>query len=224
MPARKHITTSVPIAGKVLFNLGTWSAYEAAKRGQAYQPAAQLNLAILRSNEGDPLSAEGHYLRALEIDDHFLPARFNLAMLYNALGRNREAEKLLREVVRLQPDWGQGHYSLGLLLAEDRSRLRQAADHLARAARNIPDNPRVHYNLGIALWQLEERDKAAAAILTAAKLEPINPEFPQSLAQLYAQSDRWKEALPHAERAAELMPENSQVQSFLVQVRARAGK
>jgi hypothetical protein len=30
---RKHITTTVPIAGKVLFNLGRWGAYEAAKRG-----------------------------------------------------------------------------------------------------------------------------------------------------------------------------------------------
>jgi hypothetical protein len=30
---RKYITTTVPIAGKVLFNLGRWGAYEAAKRG-----------------------------------------------------------------------------------------------------------------------------------------------------------------------------------------------
>ena len=101
----------------------------------------------------------------------------DLPTILNRRGRNREAEKLLREVVRLQPGWGQGHYSLGLLLAEDRSRLKQAADHLGRAARGLPQNPRVHYNLGIALWQLEERDKAAAAILTAAKLEPNNPEF-----------------------------------------------
>lgn len=31
--ARKHITTSVPKAGKILFDLGSWGAYEAAKRG-----------------------------------------------------------------------------------------------------------------------------------------------------------------------------------------------
>ncbi len=31
--SRKHITTSVPVAGKILFNMKPWSAYEAAKRG-----------------------------------------------------------------------------------------------------------------------------------------------------------------------------------------------
>ena len=31
---RKHITTSVPIAGKVLYGLGSWSAYEMARRGE----------------------------------------------------------------------------------------------------------------------------------------------------------------------------------------------
>ncbi|MFP6886467.1 MAG: hypothetical protein VB997_02860 [Opitutales bacterium] len=70
----------------------------------------------------------------------------------------------------------------------------------------------------------EERDKAAAAILTAAKLEPSNHEFPQSLAQLYAQSSRWKEALPHAARVAKLLPGNQQAQAFLAQVRSMAGK
>ncbi len=185
------------------------------------RPEARLSLGILAENRGRPAEAERHYRQAIERESTFVPARMNLATLLSRRGRNREAEKLLREVVRLQPDWGQGHYSLGLLLAEDRSRLRQAADHLARAARNIPDNPRVHYNLGIALWQLEERDKATAAILAAAKLEPSNPEFPQSLARLYAQSDRWKEALPHAARVAELLPGNPQAQAFLAQVRAR---
>ena len=61
-----------------------------------------------------------------------------------------------------------------------------------------------------------------AIILAAAKLEPSNPEFPQSLARLYAQSDRWKEALPHAARGAELLPGNPQAQAFLAQVRAMA--
>jgi len=32
--ARKHITTSVPHAGKILFDLGKWGSYEAAKRGE----------------------------------------------------------------------------------------------------------------------------------------------------------------------------------------------
>ena len=40
---------------------------------------------------------------AIEIDDLFYPAKANLAMLYNAQGRNEEAEKLLREIVEDYP-------------------------------------------------------------------------------------------------------------------------
>ena len=29
----RKVTTSVPVAGKVLFDLGIWGSYEAAKRG-----------------------------------------------------------------------------------------------------------------------------------------------------------------------------------------------
>jgi hypothetical protein len=42
------------------------------------------------------------------------------------------------------------------------------------------------------------------------------------LAQLYGQENRWKDALPYAEKVVELMPGNSQAKAFLAQVRARS--
>jgi len=78
-----------------------------------------------------------------------------------------------------------------------------------------------HYNLGIALWQLERREEAAEAILAASRLEPENPEFPQALARLYAQGEKWKEALPHARRVVELLPGNPQAKGFLQSIQSR---
>jgi predicted CXXCH cytochrome family protein len=186
------------------------------------RPEANLSLGNLAENQGNPRDAERYYKAAIEREETFIPARMNLATLLNRRGRNREAEKLLRQVVRLQPDWGQGHYSLGLLLAEDRNRLDEAAQRLSRAASIMPENPRIHFNLGVAYWQLEQRVKAASAIKIAYKLEPANPEFSQALAQLYGQENRWKDALPYAEKVVELMPGNSQAKAFLAQVRARS--
>ncbi|MFP6893130.1 MAG: tetratricopeptide repeat protein, partial [Opitutales bacterium] len=188
------------------------------------RPEANLSLGNLAENQGNPLEAERYYRAAIEREQTFVPARMNLATLLNRRGRNREAEKLLRQVVRLEPDWGQGHYSLGLLLAENRNRLDEAAQRLSRAASIMPENPRIHFNLGVAYWQLEQRGKAASAIKVAYKLEPANPEFPQALAQLYGQEDRWEEALPFAERVVQLMPENPQAKAFLAQVRARSAQ
>jgi Flp pilus assembly protein TadD len=88
----------------------------------------------------------------------------------------------------------------------------------------MPENPRIHFNLGVAYWQLEQRVKAASAIKIAYKLEPANPEFSQALAQLYGQENRWKDALPYAEKVVELMPGNSQAKAFLAQVRARSAQ
>ena len=147
-----------------------------------------------------------------------MPARMNLATLLSRQGRNREAEKLLREAIRYQPGWGQAHYSLGLLLAEDRSRLPEATRALEKASAYWTDNPRIFHNLAIAYWQQDKVDPAVASFLRAIELEPDNPEFLQNLLQLLAQRQRWKDALPHARRMVNLMPDNPQAKAFLAQV------
>ena len=106
----------------------------------------------------------------------------NLATLLSKQGKNRDAEELLREAVRLQPAWGQAHYSLGLL-AEDRKRLPEAIRSLERAAGYWTDNPRIPYNLGIAYWQSGNFDQAIKALKQSIDMQPDNPEFVQSLIQ-----------------------------------------
>ncbi len=46
------------------------------------------NLGNLYTALGDPEKAERYYKTAIEIDDLFYPAKANLAVLYNAQGRN----------------------------------------------------------------------------------------------------------------------------------------
>ena len=217
--------------------------YKARHLQNLDRPEAHLSLGILAENQRNPKEAEKRYRSAVERESTFVPARMNLATLLSRQGRNREAEKVLREVIRLEPNWGEGHYNLGLLQAEDRSRLPTAADRLQRAARLLPDRPRVHYNLGVALWQLADTELgladsdpealarynkyfsgAAAAIQRAADLQPANPEFPQALVRLHLQANRYKEALPHARRLAELLPEDPRVQDLLKSVKASAGE
>ena len=93
---------------------------------------SHLSLGILSENQGAFLEAEKHYRNAIIRDDLFVPARMNLATMLSGQGRAREAEELLRESINIQPTWGQIHYSLGLLLAEDRNRLPEAIRSLER--------------------------------------------------------------------------------------------
>jgi Flp pilus assembly protein TadD len=114
------------------------------------------------------------------------------------------------------------HYSLGLLLAEDRNRLPEAIRSLERASAYWRDNPRVFNNLAIAYWQSEKIDDAISAFLQAIKLQPDNPEFIQNVVQLLVQRGRWSDALPHARTMVRLLPENQQAQAFLAQIERNA--
>jgi Flp pilus assembly protein TadD len=100
------------------------------------------------------------------------------------MGRNGDAETLLREVVTAFPELYDVQYSLGLLLAEEKKYL-EAETHLATAARGIPDGPRVHFNLGLLYDYLGKGQQAEAALSRAVALESNNLDYLQALARHY---------------------------------------
>jgi predicted CXXCH cytochrome family protein len=178
------------------------------ERGQMVQgdlPFAHLNLGAVAAAAGRPGDAERAYLTALRMDSGFLPARFNLANLYNELGRNAEAESTLRTGIEGAPDDGDLHYSLGLVLAEEK-RLGEAAEALGRAAALLPGRARVRYNHALALQHLGRRPEAEAELLAAAELDRADPEILYALVVLYAQGGDFDRALPHAQRLVALAP------------------
>ena len=186
------------------------------------RPESHLSLGILAENQNQPMEAVRHYREAIGRESTFVPARMNLATLLSKQGKNRDAEGPAQEAVRLEPEWGQAHYSLGLLLAEDRKRLPEAIRSLERAAGYWTDNPRIPYNLGIAYWQSGNFDQAIKALKQAIDMQPDNPEFVQSLIQLYVQRRQPKAALPYARRLLELLPDNTGLRAFVNEIEREA--
>ena len=178
---------------------------------------SHLSLGILSEQQGSFTEAEKHYRNAIIRDDLFVPARMNLATMLSGQGRGAEAETLLRDALRIQPMWGQIHYSLGLLLAENTDRLPEAIRSLERAAGYWPENPRVNFNLAIAYWQNKRVEDAVRSFEQCIRMQPDNPEFRQRVSELLAQNDRWSEALPHLRHLNALLPDRPDLQSFLKQ-------
>ena len=192
--------------------------FKEAQMAMADQPSTHLNQGVMVAGMGRRDLAEQSYLKALRMDPRFLPARFNLANLYNAMGRNAEAERVLRDGIKQAPDEGELYYSLGLLLAEEK-RYPEAASNLGRAAKLMPKRPRVHYNHGLTLQHLGRRSGAEIALLKAHRLTGSDASILQALSIFYMQGRQWDRATTYAERLTLLYPNEPGSRRLLNQIR-----
>ncbi len=198
--------------------------YLVGQRNLDDQPAAHLNVAVVRANLGEVKQAFEEYRTALRIDPRFVPARINLAMLYDQQGKKAEAAVELRQAIELEPKMAEAHYSLGLLLGEDESRMAEATQSLAMAARLAPENPRMHYNYGLALQKLGNAAGAEEEFSKARKLAPDVSDYLRALAILYTQQKRWARAAACAEELVRLHPSDPGLQALLEYARQGGGK
>jgi tetratricopeptide (TPR) repeat protein len=139
-----------------------------------------------------------NYQAAIKIDNLFYPAKVNLAMLYNQMGKNDQAEVLLREVATSHPEMYEVHYSLGLLLAEEKE-YTEAANYLEQAAIGMPKRARIHYNLGLLQQHLKNDSAAEASLRKALVLEPGNLDYLYALADFYLKRRKLQKAKSIAE-------------------------
>ena len=133
------------------------------------------------------------------------------------MGRNPEAEAVLREGILRAPDEGDLHFSLSLLLAES-GKMEAASASLERAAALLPERARVHYNLGLTLQHLNRRSEAEAALLRALVLDSAHPDFIHALAVFYMQGADWGRAEHYARLLFEAVPEDPGARELLQRV------
>jgi Flp pilus assembly protein TadD len=91
------------------------------------------------------------------------------------------------------PEIYEVHYSLGLLLAEEK-KYAEATNYLKQAAKGMPDRARIHYNLGLLLQHLKKDSDAEAALLKAQELEPDNLDYLYALAEFYLKRKKLQQA------------------------------
>ena len=180
--------------------------YEAAMAHVLDFASSGMNLGNLRMQTGDPVAAERWYRQALGIDDIFLPAMMNLAVLLNGQGRNNEAESLLQKAAAAYPDNAQAAYSLGLLLAEA-GRMEEAINWLRRAADVDPFGVRVRYNLGLLLQQTGRLDEAEVIFREALTIAPDDLDVMYAYADHLERRGRRADAMAMAERMIAAHPE-----------------
>ncbi len=111
------------------------------------------------------------YKTAIYLDPLFLPARINLAMLYDERGESDAAEKEFRKALEIEPKQGEIHYSLALLLAQQ-NRIPESVAEFEQAVALTPNHARMRYNYGLALMKLERPDDAKKQLTESLRLDP----------------------------------------------------
>jgi tetratricopeptide (TPR) repeat protein len=122
----------------------------------------QLGMALRRAGQTEEsareLAAAAELKRGkLAFDQAGLHAVQGIAQLRQ--GKPREAVAELRQAVEAKPDYGLGHYYLGIALAQSKE-YPEAVAAFERALTMRPQSAEIHYNFGIALWEMGERARA----------------------------------------------------------------
>jgi tetratricopeptide (TPR) repeat protein len=91
--------------------------------------------------EGKKEEAARLYRQALLEDPFYLPARYNLAVVYADLGQNGPAVREYGRVIRIEPDYAPAHLNRGILLYRKNRRSGDAAYHFRKYLDLEPKNP-----------------------------------------------------------------------------------
>ncbi|QGM97601.1 tetratricopeptide repeat protein [Methylocystis parvus] len=197
--------------------------YEAGQRFNAERPESQANLGALYVTRGDPAQARAAYEKALALDPTFAPAAISLADLLRSGGDEAGAEGQLRKAFLRNPESGALAHALGLSLIRQK-RLPEAMANLEEAARLAPDDARFAYVYGVALHDAGAAQKAIETLRRALSAHTFDRDILTALASYEAEEGDVAAALPHAERLAELEPEDQSLRAFVNALRAQGPK
>jgi tetratricopeptide (TPR) repeat protein len=121
-------------------------------------------------------------------------------------GRGKEAEDVLRDLVRLKPDNPEFPLHLGLLLHEQKN-LAEAVVAFRKAIDIRPDYYKAYNNLGNALADQKKLDEAVTAYRKAIALQPDYDKAHYNLGNALTQQKKLDEAVAACHKAIDLQPD-----------------
>jgi tetratricopeptide (TPR) repeat protein len=165
-------------------------------------------MAARHGEEGDVVKcAEACEAVLRRVPDH-LPALDLLAQC-RLRGRNYAgAAECLTRLLRLAPDYAEGHCNLGT--AKQQMGLEhEAAEHFRAALRLRPGFAEAHYNLGNTLRILGNDAEALACYAKAVELRPTFTEAWVNRALVHFARGEWPQAIVCYQEALQLQPDNA---------------
>lgn len=160
----------------------------------------------------------GQAVAALEAADQALPdtveIKYELAMLYERQNRLADLERMLRQVIALDPDHAHAYNALGYTLADHNQRLPEALDLITQALELSPNDPFILDSMGWVKFRMGDNIAAADYLRRAYSVRP-EADIAAHLAEvLWAQGKR-DQARDLLRAALQKDPKNTTVQDVV---------
>jgi Flp pilus assembly protein TadD len=124
-----------------------------------------------------------------------------LSDLYKDAGRDADAERVLRQLLAVEPANAVVLNHLGYMLAQSGRQLDEATRLVERALEADPGNPAYLDSLGWAYFKRGDLDAAEKYLTQAVAQMPMNSEVQDHVGDLHARRGRWADAIAAWTRA-----------------------
>jgi len=136
--------------------------------------------------------------------------------------RDEEAAEAFKEAVRLEPDFAEAHYRLGLALhaagqrEESEKSFERAAELFEKVVKKEPKDSEAHFYLGLALGRLGKHDDAVKAFKESIKHAPEEDDDRYyELARAHFKVAQYKETIDACKKALEINPDFFQAEELI---------
>ena len=147
------------------------------------------------------------YRHSLEVTSGNILICGNLGTALVETGDPGGAIPVLREAIRINPDFAYGHHSLGIAYAE-MGAFDEAIGEYREALRLTPRDAKIHYNLGVALSGKGELDGAVRELQVELSLTPDDGQGHYYLGTLFAKKGYLDGAVGEYRTATTLRPDD----------------
>lgn len=145
---------------------------------------------LIANNQSD--KAEEVCRQTLAKDPTDLDAKCLMAFIRMSAGSYSESERLLEEVLKVNPRFSRALYYRGALKHYNNDIAGAVAD-LTSARMSAPENPDIRMSLSDALIQRGETNGAAAELEDAIRYAPSRSDARQKLVNIYFSQERWND-------------------------------
>lgn len=209
--------------GTVYWNRGDLAAaereWQRALRQVSTNAIALQNMGLLRTQQKRYDEAVDYFHKAIRYKPRYAIPHFNLAKLYEELGRDQQAEIEYRVALDLYPL----HLDARNHLAQSyhrAGRIAEAEQQFLISVRNRP-NDGGYTGLGQIRLARRQYAEAQAAFQQAVELNPFNSDARFGLAEVLTAEGRYAEAMREYEEGLTIDPQNVRAQEAVKQLRAQ---